>query len=103
LWREILLDIKSRGLCNSPFLAVGDGSLGFWNAIAKIYPETKFQRCWVHKTANVLNKLPKSLQTQAKKKLQAIWMAPTKQEAEKNFDLFIETYTPKYPTVSRRF
>ena len=99
-WKEILLDIKSRGLFNAPFLAVGDGSLGFWNAIAKVYPKTNWQRCWVHKTANVLNKLPKSLQSQAKKKLHAIWMAPDKKEAEKNFYLFIETYKAKYPKAA---
>jgi transposase-like protein len=96
-WTEILLDVKHRGLRNTPKLAVGDGALGFWKALEKVYGHTRWQRCWVHKTANVLNKLPKSLQTKAKEKLHQIWMAPDKEEAERKFDDFITIYEAKYP------
>jgi putative transposase len=99
-WKEILLDLKSRGLKTAPELAIGDGALGFWKALAKVYDKTKWQRCWVHKTANVLNKLPKSLQAKAKAKLQEIWMAPKKDEAEKQFDAFINIYGAKYPKAA---
>ncbi|MBK5101800.1 MAG: IS256 family transposase [Desulfobacteraceae bacterium] len=99
-WYEVLCDLKSRGLGQAPKLAVGDGALGFWNALHKGYGLTRMQRCWVHKTANVLNKLPKSLQTKAKSRLHQIWMAPGKQEAERNFDIFIETYKDKYPKAA---
>ena len=93
----VLRDLKRRGLEKGPELVTGDGALGFWKAVEKMYPETKWQRCWVHKTANVLNKLPKSLQGKAKQMLHDIWMAPCKEEAEKNFDRFIEQYGAKYP------
>ena len=96
-WTEVLLDLKHRGLKNAPQLAVGDGGLGFWKALEKVYGTTKWQRCWLHKTANVLNKLPKSLQAKAKKKLHQIWMAPEKAEAEHHFDDFIRIYEAKYP------
>jgi putative transposase len=96
-WTEILEDLKHRGLTTAPELAIGDGALGFWKALAKVYDKARWQRCWVHKTANVLNKLPKSLQKKAKAKLQDIWMAPKKDEAEKQFDSFINTYGAKYP------
>jgi putative transposase len=96
-WTEILLDLKRRGLNTAPELAIGDGALGFWKALAKVYDKTRWQRCWVHKTANVLNKLPKSLQAKAKAKLQEIWMAPKKKEAEKQFDAFTSIYGAKYP------
>jgi transposase-like protein len=96
-WTEVLLDLKHRGLNNPPKLAVGDGALGFWNALEKVYGQTRWQRCWVHKTANVLNKLPKSLQAKAKDKLHQIWMAPDKAEAERHFDDFIQIYEAKYP------
>ncbi|MCH9045303.1 MAG: IS256 family transposase [SAR324 cluster bacterium] len=96
-WTELLLDLKSRGLAIGPKLAVGDGALGFWKALIKVYGETRRQRCWVHKTANVLNKLPKSVQKQAKQRLHEIWMAPGREEAEKAFDLFLDTYRAKYP------
>ncbi len=96
-WREVLVDLKRRGLEISPKLATGDGALGFWKALAEVYGETRKQRCWVHKTANVLNKLPKSVQPKAKEALKEIWMAETKAEAEKAFDAFIETYGSKYP------
>lgn len=96
-WTEILLDIKHRGVKIAPKLAVGDGALGFWKALAKVYGDTRWQRCWVHKTANVLNKLPKSMQAKAKEKLHQIWMAPDKTEAEHQFDDFTAIYEAKYP------
>ncbi len=96
-WKGVLRDLKRRGLEECPKLAIGDGALGFWEALGQIYPGTKWQRCWVHKTANVLNKLPKSLQSKAKKLLHEIWMAPGREEAEKSFDHFIEIYGAKYP------
>lgn len=99
-WKELLLEVKARGLEVDPKLAVGDGALGFWAAIAKVFPSTAGQRCWVHKTANVLNKLPKGLQGKAKAMLHDIWMAPSKAEAEKAFDLFIETFQAKYPKAA---
>jgi putative transposase len=74
-WRELLLDLKRRGLAMGPELAVADGALGFWQAVEEVWPKTRGQRCWVHKTANVLNKLPKSQQSKAKRALQEIWMA----------------------------
>jgi putative transposase len=95
-WKSLLLDVKQRGLAVDPELAVGDGALGFWKALPQVFPRTRTQRCWVHKTANVLNKLPKRLQPQAKDKLHQIWMAPTKKDAEQAFDHFIETYEAKY-------
>jgi transposase-like protein len=96
-WREVLLDLKHRGLETPPELAVGDGALGFWAALEEIYPPTRSQRCWVHKTVNVLNYLPKSVQGKAKAALHEIWMAPTREEAEKAFDRFVQTYEAKYP------
>lgn len=95
-WKELLLDLKRRGLTIGPQLAVADGALGFWKAIDQVWPKTHTQRCWVHKTANVLNKLPKSLQAKAKRALQDIWMAETRQDAEAAFDGFIECYGLKY-------
>lgn len=99
-WLEVLVDLKRRGLHTPPELAVGDGSLGFWKALSKVYDTTRWQRCWVHKTANVLNKLPKSFQAKAKEKLHQIWMADNKAEAEHNFDAFIQTYDAKYPKAT---
>jgi putative transposase len=95
-WKELLLDLKRRGLTMGPQLAVADGALGFWKAIDQVWPKTHAQRCWVHKTANVLNKLPKSLQAKAKRALQDIWMAETRQDAEAAFEGFIECYGLKY-------
>ena len=95
-WREVLIDLKRRGLKKGPELAVGDGALGFWKALREVYGETREQRCWVHKTGNVLNKLPKGLQKKAKGNLQDIWMAETRKDAEKAFDFFLEAYGPKY-------
>lgn len=96
-WREVLLHLKARGLQVPPELAVGDGAMGFWAALAEVYPGTREQRCWVHKTANVLNRLPKSVQPKAKADLHAIWMAPTRAEARKAFGQFVATYDAKYP------
>jgi transposase-like protein len=95
-WKELLLDLKRRGLAMGPELAVADGALGFWKALPEVWPKTREQRCWVHKTANVLNKLPKSLQGKAKRALQDIWMAETRKEAETAFDTFAEIYGTKY-------
>jgi transposase-like protein len=95
-WRELLLDLKRRGLAIGPELSVADGALGFWQAVEEVWPKTRGQRCWVHKTANILNKLPKSLQSKAKRALQEIWMAETKKDALVAFDAFVETWSPKY-------
>src|SRR5215213_1895249 len=95
-WRELLLDLKSRGLAIAPKLAVADGALGFWKALGEVWPTTQEQRCWVHKTANILNKLPKSQQPKAKRSLQEIWMAETRADAEVAFDAFIAGYELKY-------
>ena len=95
-WRALLLDLKRRGLDARPELAIADGALGFWKAAGEVWPKTREQRCWVHKTGNVLNKLPKGQQPKAKRDLQEIWMAATKKEAVKAFDAFIESYQGKY-------
>jgi putative transposase len=95
-WRELLLDLKRRGLSMGPELAVADGALGFWQAVEEVWPQTRGQRCWVHKTANVLNKLPKSQQSKAKRALQEIWMAETKKDALAAFDAFVESWGVKY-------
>ncbi|EKV28906.1 Mobile element protein [Caenispirillum salinarum AK4] len=96
-WRELLNDIKGRGLAQGPKLAVGDGALGFWKALDEVFPGARHQRCWVHKTANVLNKLPKSRQKAAKEDLHAIWMADGRTEAEAAMDTFEAKYGAKYP------
>lgn len=96
-WTELLQQLGQQGLSAAPELAVGDGALGFWKALAKYWPGTKQQRCWVHKTANVLNKLPKSMQPKVKEALQDIWMAETKSQANKAFDDCLEKYEAKYP------
>jgi putative transposase len=96
-WKGLLLDVKARGLAIDPKLAIGDGALGFWKAIKQVYPKTRQQRCWVHKTANVLDKLPKRLRAEAKDKLHNIWMADTREHANQAFDLFKKTYEAKYP------
>jgi transposase-like protein len=99
-WKELLLDCKSRGLTVDPKLATGDGALGFWKALDQIYPATREQRCTVHKTANVLDKLPKRLQPAAKAKLNDIWQADTRENANQAFDLFVDTYEAKYPQAA---
>jgi transposase-like protein len=96
-WKGLLLDVKARGLVIDPKLAIGDGALGFWKALRQVYPKTREQRCWVHKTANVLDKLPKRLQAEAKQKLHDIWMADTREHANQAFDWFAKTYQAKYP------
>lgn len=95
-WREVLLSLQKRGL-NPPKLAVGDGAMGFWAALDEIYPTTSHQRCWMHKTGNILNKLPKSSQSNAKAMLHDIWRAETRDNAEKAFDLFVKSYELKFP------
>lgn len=95
-WKELLLDLKRRGLALGPQLAVADGALGFWKALEEVWPKTRAQRCWTHKTANVLNKLPKSLHAKAKRALRNIWMAETRADAAAAFDRFIEAYAVKY-------
>lgn len=95
-WRELLLDLRRRGLKQDPKLAIGDGALGFWTALREVFATTREQRCWVHKTMNVLNALPKSLQDKAKNHLHDIWQAETKAEANAAFDFFVETYGVKY-------
>jgi putative transposase len=99
-WKALLLDVKARGLVIDPKLATGDGALGFWKALRQVYPTCREQRCWVHKTANVLDKLPKRLQPEAKNKLHQIWMAETRADAHEAFDLFLQTYQAKYPKAT---
>ena len=99
-WLEVLSSLKQRGLQVGPELAVGDGALGFWKALSKVYGESRHQRCWVHKTANVLNKLPKGVQAKAKDALHQIWMAATREDAYKAFDHFLATYRDKYPKAA---
>lgn len=96
-WMEILQDLKRRGLNHSPKLAVGDGALGFWAAVSQEYPETRHQRCWVHKTANMLDKLPKCVQPNAKKMIHDMYLAPTKKDALETYNAFIKLYSAKYP------
>jgi transposase-like protein len=95
-WTALLLDLKDRGLSIAPKLATGDGSLGFWLALSKVFPQTRHQRCWVHKTANVLDKLPKTQQPAAKAMLHEIWMSANRADATKAFDRFIEVYGTKW-------
>ena len=96
-WKEILLELKARGLQAGPLLATGDGAMGFWAALEEVFPATRAQRCWFHKMGNVMNALPVSHQAKAKAGLQAIWMAPTRAEAHKAFGQFIAQYQAKYP------
>ena len=99
-WKELLLDLKRRGLSTGPELAVGDGGLGFWPALEEVFPQTRHQRCWVHKTANVLDKLPKSLQRTAKAKLHEIYLAPSRREALLAIDNFDALFSEKYPKAT---
>ncbi len=99
-WLDVLRELKERGLETGPELAVGDGALGFWKALRQVFPDSRGQRCWVHKTANVLNKLPRSRQVNAKQKLQAIWMAATRSEAQEALGRFLEEYQLKYPKAA---
>jgi transposase-like protein len=95
-WRELLVDLKARGLAVAPELATGDGALGFWKALEAVFPATRHQRCWVHKAANVLDKMPRSVQPAAKADLREIWMAPDRAKAEAAVATFAEKYAPKY-------
>ena len=95
-WRELLADLKSRGLSIPPELAIGDGALGFWKALEEEFGATRQQRCWMHKAVNILNKLPKSVQPKAKVDLKEIWMAESRANAEKAFDRFLAKYEAKY-------
>ena len=99
-WKELLLDLKERGLTVDPKLAIGDGALGFWKALPQVFGSTRPQRCWKHKTANVLNKLPKALQGKAKADLQDIWMAESRAAAELACDNFLRSYGVKYPKAT---
>jgi transposase-like protein len=96
-WRELLVEIKRRGLSIPPRIAVGDGALGFWKALDELFPGTHHQRCWLHKTANVLNKVPKSVQPGMKVALREIYLAPTRAQAEVALDLFADAYQARYP------
>jgi len=96
-WLELLLSVKQRGLTEGPKLAIGDGGLGFWAALPEVYPETKEQRCWVHKTANILDKVPASVQPKAKEKIHDMYMAPTKEQAFVAFNSFLSLYSTKFP------
>jgi putative transposase len=96
-WTQLLLDLKARGLTEAPKLASGDGSLGFWRALAKVFPQTRHQRCWMHKTMNVLDKLPKHQQLSAKSMLHEIWLSATREDATQAFEKFIEVYAAKWP------
>jgi len=95
-WRELLVDLKARGLAIAPELATGDRALGFWRALEAVFPSTRHQRCWVHKTSNVLNKLPKSVQPAAKQDLREIWQAPDRATAEAAITTFAQKYAAKY-------
>lgn len=98
-WREVLLGLQGRGM-NAPQLAVGDGALGFWSAMEELWPSTRQQRCWMHKTGNVLNALPKATQPKAKNALHQIWQAETKAAAETAFDRFVNRFEAKYPKAT---
>jgi putative transposase len=98
-WREVLLKLKARGM-NAPKLGIGDGAMGFWGALDEVYPQTRQQRCWMHKTGNVLNRVPKSIQPKVKQALHEIWQAETRADAYKAFDLFLKTYEAKYPKAT---
>jgi transposase-like protein len=99
-WTELMRDLSRRGLKDGPKLAVGDGALGFWAALREMFPQAREQRCWVHKTANVLDKMPKSLQAKAKSMIHEMYLAPTRKDALAAFDAFLETFEAKYPKAS---
>ena len=99
-WLELLRDVQRRGLTEPPKLAVADGALGFWAALPKVWPTTRAQRCWVHRTANILNKLPKSMQPKATARIHDIWQAETRAVAERAFDSFVEDFQAKYPKAT---
>ena len=99
-WREMLLDLKRRGIQEGPKLAIGDGALGFWAALREVFPNCREQRCWVHKTANILDKMPKSVQGRAKSMLHEMWQAPTKEKALGAYEHFLTSWGEKYPKAT---
>jgi len=99
-WRELLVDVKRRGLVIAPEIAVGDGALGFWKTLDEVYPGTRHQRCWLHKTGNVLNKVPKTVQPAMKADLREVHAAPTRAAAETAIGIFVEKYGSKYPRAA---
>ena len=99
-WKEMLLSIRHRGLQEAPKLAIGDGALGFWKALDEVFPQTKRQRCWVHKTANILDKMPKSVQPKAKALIHDMYMADTEEKAQNAYQHFISVYGAKYPKAT---
>jgi transposase-like protein len=99
-WKELRLDVQARDLVIEPKRAIGDGAWGFWKAVRQVWSETQAQRCWVHKTANVLDKLPQSVPPKAKELLHELYLAPSRAEAEKAFDWFVRTYEAKYPQAT---
>lgn len=101
-WKALLLDLKDRGLQHGPLLAVGDGAMGFWAALEEVFPKTRAQRCWFHKMGNVLNALPKSQHARARRALQEIWMAATREEALIAFERCLATYASKYPKAAEK-
>ena len=101
-WCELLLDLKARGLQSGPLLATGDGAMGLWAALAEVFPKTRHQRCWFHKTGNILNALPKSQHGRAKAGLQEIWQAATREEALAAFNRFTDTYSARYPKATEK-
>ncbi len=100
-WRELLVDLKQRGLATAPRVAVGDGALGFWAALREVFGETCEQRCWFHKAGNILNRMPKSIHAKAKSDIQQIWMAETREDAHKALETFLEKYAAKYPEACK--
>src|SRR5260370_10932228 len=99
-WKELVLDLNQRGLTIDPKLAIGDGALGFWKALPQAFGTTRAQRCCVHETANVVNKLPKGQEAKGKEALHQIWMAESRVDADQAFDLFLATYEAKYPKAT---
>jgi len=100
-WKDFLQNLKSRSLVIEPSLAVGDGALGFWAAIEEEYPRCRQQRCWVHKTANILDKMPKSVQPNAKRMIHEMYLSPTKETAFKAYEEFLAHYSAKYPGAAK--
>jgi transposase-like protein len=100
-WKDFLQSLKARGLTIDPMLAIGDGALGFWSAVEEEFPRCRHQRCWVHKTANILDKLAKSVQANAKRMIHEMYMSPTKDLALKAYNDFIGHYSPKYPAACK--
>jgi putative transposase len=96
-WTELLMSLKERGLGEGPMLAIGDGGLGFWAALREVYPATGEQRCWVHKTANILDKMPKSVQSKAKEKIHDIYLSPTREQGLVAYNSFLSLYGKKFP------